>query len=355
MVVGFICIAVIVLSLILVYSRQPSTSVQVIGLLIVVLSIALVLRGGWLEVGALLLLTLLLSTVSVGILSAGFGSSLSVLVPLLWALLFVGMITLLWNATLKVGHDEIVLIRNLVDNRIRAVSESVQMPPMAGWEEIVARVPRSFLSTQVMVKDVPTRSTYRLPLVKAAARYQLVDPLALHANLANRSKLYGEVSKEIGAERRTAMTDHRFWEELASRQVTGTVTGMVRNTIWGHADIDSPIDAFQNREQWPQKVEQDARAALLNNGIKLVSLRIIEVEIPETSFNEEAMRARHEADAQGMRYAAILDKMLDSLRERCGQFSESQLREIIMQAIDESQDRDRTYGFFGRKKDEHAP
>jgi hypothetical protein len=303
------------------------------------------------NVGALLLLTLLISTTSVGIYATRYEGALSFVLPLVWLLIFAAGVNLFWNAMLKVGPDEIVIIRSHTDGRSYVVQNKVVLPPLTGWQEVVARVPTYNLSVFAAIKEVPTKSNIRIPQVKASVKFRIVNPIALHSNVSNRSQVYGDVAKELGLDLRRAPLEYRFWESVAKRQAESQLSSKIKALIW--AEAEKPEDAFTKRLDLTKTLRNDLTEILNQIGLELVSASITEVETPEVVFNDAAARVRHDADANATRYAMMLDRMLDSIGERCTQFDRDELKALIMQAVREVQDQDRIMRVYDR--DLHTP
>lgn len=342
--IGFVCSLVIFLSLALIYYDQPSFTVQTIGLLIVILSLVLVMSGGWREVVALLLLTVFISTASVVVVTRDMAPPLAFALPLLWLAAFAGAVMLLYRSTLKIGPEEYVLIQNQVNGQLRLLSEAVELPPIVGWEDVVARIPRWDLSAFFEIQQVPTRSAHRIPVVKVYVKYAIVDPLKLHKNQTNRAKLYQEISRDLGMERYEAMRQHRFWEIVAEKAVSSAARASVRAIVWSFGDpsnkertpansTETPKQAFDNREEWAKEAQDGVRSGLERNGLRLIGFRVTEVETPETMYSEETVRAQHQADWWATYRTTVVAKLYDTIQSRS-------VEQLQIEALRETMQRD---------------
>jgi hypothetical protein len=325
--VGFILLAILVVSLIVIFQEEPTPAVLTICLLIGALSIFLWLTTSPAWLFAMLMLTALVSTFAVALSFDHWEEPWPRVFPILWLFVFFGGLLMLWNAMLKVGRDEIVIIRNLTDGSIRLANATVALPPVMGLEEIIARMPYTKLSAPATVTDVPTRSNMRVPLVKAAATFRIEDPLKLHDSVSNRSQTYNELSSELKLSPRDALLEHRFWEKVAQKQASGAIMGAIRGLIWEKAD--NPEVAFYDRS-WAEELRAKVENSLRGNGLDPLSVNLLEVETPSTTANEQVRRAKVEADARATEYTAVLEGLLRGLY---GNSDEDQVRRAIGETL----------------------
>lgn len=332
--VGVILLAILFVALIVIFREEPTPSVLTVCLLIGALSIFLWLTGapGWLF--AMLMLTAFVSTFAVAVSFDHLERPWSTLIPVLWIFGFFGSLLALWQSMLKVGRDEIVIIRSLTNGAIRLVNGTVAMPPVAGIEEVIARMPYSKLGAQAVLNDVPTRTNNRIPMVKATASFRIENPLKLHDSISNRAQTYQEFAKELTLSPREALLDHRFWEKIAQKQAQGALQGAVKSLIWENAD--DPDVAFFDRERWARDLKAKVETSLRGNGLEPLGVGVPEIETPNTTAKELLRKAKAEADARATEYTSIVEGIMRGL---CGSTDDDMLRRTMIETLRSQSDK----------------
>lgn len=353
----------LLLFLLPIYFRAPTTEVQVLS--VVLLFVGLLLGFGNQPRGLEILtaITALVSFVGVAFLGrnlAGQNGAYCFLV--LWALMLAGGGLILWRRATIVERGQVMVVNQLPENRALILGEGVHRPLTPTFERIVAVLPAYELVQEITLEHLNTESLFNVERIDVLVRYRVQSPRDVVFKFPNREQAMENLQRERGMPR-TNSDYVAFWTELLQRRMAVEVDEMMRAVV---SVINGPTEVAKQRGDHARRVRTRLQDGVKRWGIEVIDLRILEVvvdpdriraanrdKIIERELQDAARTSTLHAEeveklgtAQARVTARMVSEIVSALRAQGAQLSPDELEHIVITAMQRVTDVQQLSGFF---------
>lgn len=341
-------------SLLVIYLLLPSNGlVLFLAVLIMLVSLIVAQSQRWREVAVMATFAGLVSLVAAMLVGrALFGTFGSVAVPLVWALVLLGLFNWISNRMLRVPKDRAVLIMRPYSGLVYQAATPVAPPILPYFERRVAEIPLYELSKDVRIEKVNTKR-FNVDVIQVHIHYRVVEPQRAMVGIPNRGQFQTEIAKEMSLEYAKARQDVTFWERLLGKQMELEVEDIVREVVYNNTFAQNPMEVYQRREDLAGEVQERLNKLVSRWGVDIVGLefervdvdpgvlqrlnkasaRLDDTELKEVEAKREATRIRLTGEAQAQVEATRVMSLVRALQETGVDLSPEVLREIVVEAL----------------------
>src|SRR6266508_2886203 len=235
------------LSLLVIYLLLPlNRLVLFLAVLIMLVSLIVAQSQRWRDIGVMAVFAALVSVVAAALTGRNvFGSFGSVLVPILWALVLLGLFAWAQRNMLMVPRDRAILVVNRYTGSLHNVDGPIAPPLIPSIERRMAVIPLYELSQDVRVEKVNTKR-FNVDSIHVHIHYRVADATRALRGIPNRSQVQSQIAKGMSMDLRKARQDITFWEKLLGNQMALEVEDIVREVV---------IDAIRASTEWGMEGE----------------------------------------------------------------------------------------------------
>ena len=342
-------------SLVVIYLLIPTNGlVLFLSVLIMLVSLIVAQSRRWRDIGVMAVFSALVSLVAATLLGGAlFNSAGRIIVPVVWALVLLGMFSWTQRNVLRVPSDRKILIANYYSGSVRIADGPISPPLTPGVEFKLAEIPMYSLNTDVRVEKINTRARHNVDAIELHAEYHVKDPQIILSGIPNRSQAEAEIAKSLNKPLDEARLDVVYWEKLLHRQMEEEMKDTVRALIFNNTTAQNVIEIYTNREALAEMMHERLSDAVRRWGIEVLALEIEKVEfnpeiakginkanvredetlVEKIKAEREATRIRLTGAAQAEAEAMRVAEMVKALKESGVDLSPDALREIVIDAI----------------------
>jgi hypothetical protein len=307
----------------------------------------------WRDIGIMAVFAALVSVVAAALTGrAIFGSVGSVILPLAWALVLLGLFSWAQRNMIVVPKDQAILIVNRYTGAVYNAVGPIAPPLTPGVESKIAVIPLYELSQDVRVEKVNTQR-FNVDIIQVHIHYRVTDPKLALTGIPNRGQVQGEIAKGMNLEMRKARLDVRFWEKLLGNQMELEVEDIVREVVYNNVFAQNPMEVYQRREDLGAEVKDrlsklvsrwgvdinglefervDVDAGILQR-LNKANMRLDSIEQKKSDAEGEAAWIERTGAAQAKAEAMRVAEMVQALKESGVELSANDLRDIVIDAI----------------------
>jgi len=307
----------------------------------------------WRDIGVMAVFAALVSVVAAALTGrAIFGSVGSVILPLVWALILLGLFSWAQRNMITVRKDQAILIVNRYTGAVYNAVGPIAPPLTPGVESKLAVVPLYELSQDVPVEKVNTKR-FNVDIIQVHIHYRVADPKRAISGIPNRGQVQGEIAKAMNMDLRKARQDVTFWEKLLGKQMELEVEDIVRDVVYDNAFAQNPMEVYQRREDLASEVHERLSKQVNRWGVDIQALEFERVDVDpgilqrlnkanmrQDSIEQRKSDADGEAEwiqrtgaAQAKAEAMRVAEMVQALKESGVELSANDLRDIVIDAI----------------------
>lgn len=342
-------------SLVVIYLLIPTNNlVLFLAVLIMLVSLVVGQSRRWRDIGVMAVFAALVSMVAATLLGTTlFGSVGRVVIPVVWAVVLLGMFSWAQRNMLRVPADRRVLVGNYYSGGIRMAEGPISPPLTPGVEYKLAEVPMYQLHSDVKVEKINTRARHNVDLIEIHAEYHVKDPQIILRGIPNRSRVEDEIAKSIGKQPGEARLEVVYWEKLLQRQMEDEIIDTTRMVIFNNVTAQNAVEIYNNREALAELMLERLAEAVCRWGVEVDALEVEKVDfnpdiakginkagvredetlLEKIKAEREATRIRLTGAAQAEAEAMRVAEMVRTLKESGVDLSPDTLREIVVDAI----------------------
>jgi hypothetical protein len=343
------------ISLVVIYLIIPSNGlVLFLSVLIMLVSLVVAQSRRWREIGVMAAFAALVSLVAATLLGqAVFGTTGSVVVPVLWALVLLGMFSWTQRNMLTVHRDRAILVANRYSGGVREAEGPIAPPLTPSVEFKLAELPLYELNTDMQIDKINTSARHNVDAIKVHIEYRVKEPRSVLSGIPNRSQAENDTAKELGKPLGEARQDVAYWEKLIDRQIRVEVEDIVRAVIFNNVTAQNAVEIYGNREPLAELVRERLAHTVRQWGIEIIALDFERIDYnieiakrmnkaaardeetleKKTEAEREATRIRLTGAAQAEAEAKRVMEMVKALKDSGIDLSPDVLREIVIDAI----------------------
>jgi regulator of protease activity HflC (stomatin/prohibitin superfamily) len=341
-------------SLLVIYLLLPLNGlVLFLAVLIMLVSLIVAQSQRWRDIGVMAVFAALVSVVAAALTGRNmFGSFGSVLVPILWALVLLGLFSWTQRNMLIVPRDRAILVVNRYTGSLHTVEGPIAPPLMPAVERKVAVIPLYELSQDVKVENVNTKRL-NVDAIHVHIHYRVADPTRALRGIPNRSQVQSQIAKGMNMDLRKAQQDITFWEKLLGNQMGLEVEDIVREVAYNNVFAQNPVELYQRREDLAGLVHDRLSKLVSRWGVDIHALEFDQVDVSQAVFQRlnkahirldsieqkksdaegEAAWIERTGAAQAKAEAMRVAEMVQALKESGVDMTANDLREIVIDAI----------------------
>jgi hypothetical protein len=353
-VVASAVLGLLFLSLLAIYLLLPSNGlVMFLAVLIMLVSLIVAQGQRWRDIGVMAVFAALVSVVAAALTGrAMFGGLGSVLLPIGWALVLLGLFSWAQRNMIVVPKDRAILIVNRYTGGVYSATGPIAPPLTPGVESKLAVIPLYELSQDVRVEKVNTKR-FNVDIIHVHIHYRVADPKLALTGIPNRGQVQGEIAKGMNLEMAKARQDVRFWEKLLGNQMELEVEDIVREVVYNNVFAQNPPEVYQRREDLSAEVKDRLSKLVSRWGVDIKGLEFERVDVDYAIFqrlnkagvrldNIEQKKSDAEGEAawiertgaaQAKAEAMRVAEMVQALKESGVELSANDLREIVIDAL----------------------
>jgi regulator of protease activity HflC (stomatin/prohibitin superfamily) len=342
------------LSLVAIFLLIPQNGlVTFLCILILVVSLIVAQSRRWRDIAVMAVLAGLVSIVAAYLFgSTRFGDFGAAVVTLIWIAVLFGLFNWTQRNMVTVPRDRAILITNRYSGAVHAAEGPIAPPLMPLVERRLAVIPLYELAEDAHVEKINTKRM-NVDLIDVQVHYRVIDARHAMTGIPNRSQAQSELAKDMGKDLNEARLDVTFWEKLLSRQMKLEVDDIVREVVYDNPFAQNPLEVYAKREDLADIVRDHLSKAVRRWGVELTGLVFERVEVnPEVrkAINKSAMReedtlvkeveAKREAtrikllgDAQAQVEADRVSRIVGAIQKAGVELSAEELRDIVIDAI----------------------
>jgi hypothetical protein len=342
------------LSLVAIYLLIPQNGlVTFLCILILVVSLIVAQSRRWRDIAVMAIFAALVSVVAAYLFGrARFGDFGATVVMLVWmAILFV-LFTWTQRNLLPVPKDRAILIVNRYSGGVHIAEGPIAPPITPAIEAKLAVIPLYELADDVRVEKVNTKRQ-NVDAIQVQVHYRVSDGRRALSGIPNRSLAQSEIAKELDKDLTEARLDVTFWEKLIARQIKLEVDDIVREVVYNNPFAQNPIEVYSRREDLAEIVREQLSRAARRWGVDITGLVFEHVEfsadvaksinkanirdeetmVKEIEAKREATRIKLLGDAQAGVEADRVARVVGALQRAGVELSADELRDIVVDAI----------------------
>jgi regulator of protease activity HflC (stomatin/prohibitin superfamily) len=343
------------LSLVTIYLLIPQNNlVTFLCILILIVSLMVAQSRRWRDIAVMALFAALVSLVAASIFGrVRFGGVGAVLVPAVWGLILFGIFSWTQRNLLPVSKDRTILIRNRYSGAVHAAEGPIAPPLIPAIESKLAVIPLYELSERVRVEKVNAKAGHNIDEIELDVHYRVTDARRALGGMPNRSKLQGDVAKDMGQPVSAARVNVEFWEKILGKQMLIETEDAVREVIYQNGLAQNAIEIYGSRLGLAEAVQEQMNERVKRWGVDVTSLEIVrilvnpdivkgikkkdgwsdETELKEIEAKREATYIELTGEARAKVEALRVTSLVQALAETGVQLSPEELREIVIDAI----------------------
>jgi hypothetical protein len=368
-VVASAVLGLLFLSLLVIYLLLPSNGL-VLFLAVLIMLVSLIVAQGqrWRDIGVMAVFAALVSVVAAALTGrAMFGSFGSVILPVGWALILLGLFSWAQRNMIVVPKDRAILIGNRYTGAVYNAVGPIAPPLTPGVESKRAVIPLYELSQDVRVEKVNTKR-FNVDVIQVHIHYRVSDPKRALGGIPNRGQVQGEIAKGMNMDIAKARQDVRFWEKLLGNQMELEVEDIVREVVYNNEIVNTkivdteianteiaknPLEVYQQREALASLVRERLSKLVSRWGVEIhalefervdvdfailqrlnkASVRLDNIEQKKSDAEGEAAWIERTGAAQAKAEAMRVAEMVQALKESGVELSANDLRDIVIDAI----------------------
>jgi len=378
-VVASAVLGLLFLSLLVIYLVLPSNGlVMFLAILIMLVSLIVAQGQRWRDIGVMAVFAALVSLVAAALTGrALFGSFGSVMLPVGWALILLGLFSWAQRNMIVVPKDRAILIVNRYTGAVYNAVGPIAPPLTPGVESKLAVIPLYELSQDVRIEKVNTKR-FNVDVIQVHIHYRVTDPKRALRGIPNRGQVQGELAKGMNIDIAKARQDVRFWEKLLGKQMELEVEDSVREVVYNNEITNTksantepanteaanteaankeiaknPMEVYQQREVLAGMARERLSKLVSRWGVEIHALEFERVdvdfaiiqrlnkdfirkddtELKEIEAKREATRIKLTGEAQAKAEAMRVAEMVQALKESGVELSANELRDIVLDAI----------------------
>jgi regulator of protease activity HflC (stomatin/prohibitin superfamily) len=353
-VVASAVLGLLFLSLLAIYLLLPSNGlVMFLAVLIMLVSLIVAQGQRWRDIGIMAVFAALVSVVAAALTGrALFGGLGGVLLPIVWALVLLGLFSWAQRNMIVVPKDRAILIVNRYTGAAYTAVGPIAPPLTPGVEMKLAVIPLYELSQDVRVEKVNTKR-FNVDTIQVHIHYRVTDPKLAYTGIPNRGQVQGDIAKGMNLEINKARQDVRFWEKLLGNQMELEVEDIVREVVYNNVFAQNPLEVYQRREDLGAEVKDRLSKLVSRWGVDIKDLefervdvdyailqrlnkanvRLDNIEQKKSEAEGEAAWIERTGAAQAKAEAMRVAEMVQALKESGVELSANDLRDIVIDAI----------------------
>lgn len=328
-------------SLAVIYLVLPTNAlVTFLCVLIMAVSLAIAVIGGWWELGVMALFSAFVSVVAAYFVGeARFGGIGSVVVPVVWLVMLWGVFRWISRNRLIVQEDRAILLANTYTGTIQIVPPPLAPPPLPQIQRIAAVIPKYELVQDVHIKQINTESGHNIDAIHVHVVYKVSDPLKTlsiseRGGLPNRGQVQIKLAKDMGMDLHVARAEITFWEKLLDLQMQQVLEDIVRDVIYHHAP--NPVEAYRHREPLAHDTHQQLSEQVQHWGMTIAVLEFDHIDVDRERFKAANMESTIERETRMKEIEAKREATRITLMREAAATAEAQRVTKLIQAIKES-------------------
>src|SRR6266496_510940 len=268
------------LSLLAIYLLLPSNGL-VLFLAVLIMLVSLIVAQGqrWRDIGVMAVFAALVSVVAAALTGrAIFGSFGSVILPVGWALILLGLFSWAQRNMIVVPKDRAILIGNRYTGAVYNSVGPIAPPLTPGVESKRAVIPLYELSQDVRIEKVNTKR-FNVDSIHVHIHYRVADATRALRGIPNRSQVQSQIAKGMSMDLRKARQVFTFWGKLLGNQMALEVEEILREAVYNNVFAQNPLEVYQRREDLAGLVHDRLSKLVSRWGVEIDALEFERIDV----------------------------------------------------------------------------